>query len=292
MKTKRSGKLLSRGLAVLLLVSFFVGCGQVRAEKKPVNTAYNYRDLVVQKNLDDYNPASEATVTVNGVTYTGTYAETTQPFLQQCNSDVYHTYKGDGFSFSIGADDKKFQELTLHTEKQDTCTFNKLECRKVADAIADDYISLDEYTVSYVAYDEHYHYFEYCREVSGFKTFDRMLVGFDCNGDLKQVVLYLLGAFENVKSVKISEQIAQKALEESSRKNYLENYPDSGKADLIRVQIDSAEYLTMTDAQQCALRVFFQSGLTTEYGEDGDIGGYILTAFVIADHTKRNWFKP
>lgn len=291
MKTKRSGKLLSRGLSVLLLVSFLGGCGQDRAEKKPVNTAYDYRELVIQKNLDDYNPASEATVTVNGVTYTGTYAETTQPFLQQCNSDVYYTYKGDGFSFSIGADDKKFQKLTLHSEKHDTCTFNKTECRKVADAIADDYISLDEYTVSYVAYSEHHHYFDYMREVSGYKTFDRMLIGFDCNGDLIEVDLWLLGAFKNVKSVDISEQIVQQAIEEDIRKTY----EDSGKSDAaeqIRVQINYITALTMTDAQQCAFGVSFQSGFKTEVDEDGDIGGYILNAFVIADHTKRNWFKP
>lgn len=291
MKTKRSKKLLSGALAVLLLVSFLGGCGQARVEKKPVNTPYNYRELVVQKNLDDYNPASEATVTVNGVTYTGTYAETTQPFLRQCNSDVYYTYKGDGFAFSIGADDKKFQELTLHTEKQDTCTFNKIECRKAADAIADDYISLDEYTVSYQEYTEHHHYFDYYRKVSGYKTYDRMLIRFDCNGDLIEVDLWLLGAFENVKSVNISEQIAQQVLEDDQRKSFEE----SGKSDAaerLRVQIDYIAALTMTDAGQCAASVSYKTGFFNEDTKDVDFGGWIYSAYVIADHTKQNWFKP
>lgn len=284
----RSRKLLSRGLSAILLISFLGGCSQDCTEKKAVHTAYAAQELIVQKSLDQYSAPSEATVTVNGVTYTGTYAATTQPYIEICNSNVYHTYKGDGFTFRIGADDKKFQQLTLHSEKHDTCTFNKTECREAADAIADDYISLDEYTVSYAAYTEHHHYFDYYREVSGYKTYDRMLIGFNCNGDLIDVDLWLLGTFENVKDVNIDEKIVQQAIEESVRKDL----EDRGSAELDRVEINSMGYLTKTDAVQCAMGVSYQYSLKTECVENGNVGGFKYTMFVIADHTKRNWFKP
>lgn len=284
-------KMLAASLSIALAVSILTGCSQDSENKRELNAAYFPSEYpVIRAKLDDYTAPSEATVVVNGITYTGTYAKTTQPDVDTfCSSHVYHTYKGDGYEFLISAQNGEFRELCMDYTKVAACTFCKEKCREKADAIADDYISLDDYSVT-ESIDEgedghSYHTFDYSREVSGMKTSDRAIIRFNCNGDLYYVSLMQIGAFENVKSVIIDKETVKKAVE----KRVKNDYKRIGK-EFSRVEISYGERLIKTEANQCAVFVLVRNYYKTEDGEQGE--GKILPMLVIVNYRKHNWFKP
>lgn len=133
MKNRRRLEVL---LAAILIVSLLGGCGQNEVKKGRTNTAYYLGEAVwPYKDSDHYTAPNEATVTVNGITYTGTYDKSDDlcfplPY-------VFHYYEGDGFLFGIGAHDGKCYSLLLDDYPEvEVCTFDATHGRETADAIA------------------------------------------------------------------------------------------------------------------------------------------------------------
>ena len=164
----------------------------------------------------------------------------------------------------------------------------------MADAIVDDYISLDEYQVKQPDSDSHSHSYRYYREVDGIETSDYIEIGFDCSGDFRGYSYGQLGAFKNVKRVDIDMENIEKAIEKRWKEFYAENKMLSNY-DFTGYEIkDSKLCLVKTEANQCALRFMVSSSHEGRKQGDGTYitGGRLMQMVVIIDYEKYDWFKP
>jgi len=246
-------RLLSVLLVVLLVIPCLSGCNQTNTEKSNINTAYfKGEGIWPEKDLGAYTAPEEATVTVNGVVYTGRYSETTQPL--STSPEVFYWYEGNGFRFRIGADDGRFYQLSLDTPDVEGCTLDTARGRAIADAIADDYLVLDGYTVRESMWettdaDHTAHTYSYYRTVNGIETTDGLSVTLNCHGELDNISLWQPGAFENVKSAVIDEEKINHAIE-----NRLRQACSEIGLQYTRFEIRNTEwYLLKTEEDQCVL---------------------------------------
>lgn len=282
-------------LCVVLAVSFFGGCSQNGATKGEINTAYFVGDPVWPMLYTDHyyytdEIPNEATVTVNGITYTGTFNSLDQLCYQL--PYVFFDYKGDGFYFQIGAHDEKCYSFWLDHQEVEVCKFDISHGRKTADAIADDYISLNEYQVKQPELESdtgvHSHSYKYYREIDGIETSDYIIIGFDCNGDLRGFRFGQLGAFKNVKRVDIDEEKVKKAIEVKSK----ELYKDSQLVFTGYEIRDPEGYLIKSEADQCVLSYTVSTSHEQKGEEYNTVGGRLFRMVVIVDYEKHDWFKP
>ena len=282
-------RLLQVVISLIVAILILGGCGQNGAKKGKIYTAYfQGEDVWPYNDPERYAvPDDEATIVVNGVTYTGVYQSTLA--VNGITSDVFYEYTGAGFEFSINARDQKFHSLRLSPPKEKVCTLDASHGREIADAIADDFISLEDYQViestPHAIYNTHQ--YEYYREVNGIKTKDCIIIEIDCSGNLNSVVLWQLGAFENVKSVAIDEEKAKAAIEEKCREYYTDE-----RRDFTSCEIRNSELLLVkTEANQCALH-FRVAPRYQDKDSERDTGDWVQLMLVIVDYEKYDWFKP
>ena len=173
----------------------------------------------------DASAPAEISVAFNGVTYTGNYewSETRMP-----NAFVSHIYKqklenGDTVRFRIHAQTHELTFISINHKMEESASLEEAECRKIADAVADDYISLKDYKVkvdSNKDYDYRSYTYTYYREVSGYETTDRIRIVVKGNGVISSCDKSMVGTFKNVKRLAIDEEKATVAVSEKLKDIY------------------------------------------------------------------------
>lgn len=174
---------------------------------------------------DDATAPAEMSVTFDGVTYTGNYKRS---YTMMPNTFVRHVYNGkteDGtlVYFEVHEKTQDLMSVWFVGGFEQTTPKKESECRKIADAIADDYISLKDYKVKLEPYDR-YDYtsytYTYYREVSGYETADRMRIVVGTDGMVKSCDVSQLGIFKGVKKLVVDEEKATAAIEAKLQEMY------------------------------------------------------------------------
>lgn len=171
---------------------------------------------------DDATAPAEMSVTFDGVTYNGTYQRsyTTMP-----NTFVSHRYKGKTengktVNFSVHAQTHKLAFISISYKLVQEATKDEDECRKIADAIADDYISMKDYKVKVDKNESLSYTYTYYREVSGYETADRMRIVVGGDGVVRSCDVSQLGTFKGVSKLAIDEEKATVAIEAKLQEMY------------------------------------------------------------------------
>ena len=206
-------------LCFVLLLMSFVGCGdEYNGEyvALQVGVSYGVDSGKHAREVEFWNRSEEgedapksATVTFNGRTYSGDYDDSS---LRLPDLYVSHYYKSGNVQFSI---DGKEGELVSISFAYDFARGGRTqeECRPIADAIADDYISLSEYKFDVTVVEHPLQYtFTYYREISGYQTADRLSISIDGTGRIRSFRKGAIGSFEDIESVPIDEKKAEEAI--------------------------------------------------------------------------------
>ena len=268
-------KILAVLLSLVLILSAFGGCTQ---SKLRAYSAYSSFDKIWTEYESTYTPPSEASVTFNGVTYTGTYSGLT--FRTSEYYYEFYSYRGDGVSFDVDAKGRLFS-LSLEHQEDKTCTFDEACWRKAADEVADNYISLDNYRVEYVVTEYfHLHEYRYERDLgSGYSGID-VIIGMNCSGEICYFRHNI--AFENVKSVVVERDKVQKAVDQCMKETYGDRFS--------RWEIRFLS-LIKTVSNQCGLNCILEAYENYGNGKETE-SKEIIEIIVIVDHEKFNPFKP
>ena len=262
-------------LALLLCSAF--GCASPQPSEPPKSAGVTYRQYLMGtedhesgnvysrwsiENTWEHQDASapkEATVDFNGKRCTGQYDYTTVDIPATYPA---HRYRGDGFSFAINAETGKlvwFEELGTTDAVCDPQT-----CRDIADAFARQYISIDEYTVT-VTQKQSACKYEYCRQVNGIRTSDRMVVWVEGDGTVSAFRLYEPRAFDGVTAV-FDEEKAFQVLKDEIEKAYK---GDSGE---IIIEVNDRELVKLHDGRTAMIYdVSVEHGIGSEGLEFGGI---------------------
>lgn len=218
---------------------------------------------------DDPAAPAEVSVTFNGATYTGSYW---MSYTWMPNPFVSHAYKqkledGMRVEFRINS---KTGELTFisiyYVEPEQTTQVEEAQCRKTADAIADDYISLKDYKVR-VDIEEGYGYgYTYYREVSGYETTDMMRVYVDNNSKSISCDIAMVGTFKDVKKLEIDEEKAAAAIEEKLQQLYGE----------VEYTVQRKEWVKTPDGQYGRLY-----RLKVRNKDDNPMGGFLTDLLLV-----------
>ena len=264
-------KILAVLLSLVLIVSTFAGCAPY--------TAYSSNDEIWSEYKNTYTPPSEASVTFNGMTYTGTYSGSTNKYSDYRYE--FYSYEGDGVSFEVDANGR-LCTLSLDHQENEVCAFDEVRWRKVADELADDYISLDTYQVRYVVNeDPHLHEYRYERDIGSDRSMCDIRIMTNCSGE----ICFFNHAidFENVKSVDADEDKVQRAVDKYMKKQ--KRFGDK----YTRWEI-GATALTKTSSNQCAVlcRVLPYYIGVCGYEHCADV----IDIIVIVDHEKYDPSKP
>lgn len=220
--------LISIFVAVILLLSLFLAFFTKPIVLYKAKLWYEYdiwssfREHCEPLREQDETAPKEATVTFNGVTYTGAYDSTMAvapyPFKM-------HQYDGDNVYFDINSDTGELVSISLTRDTmQYISTVDEEYCRQIADALADDYIDLKKYKVESEKLDFYDNFrcrFNYYREIGGYKTADGLEIIVDGNGEILLFRSYILGSFSNVLHVKkLDEDKVDETLNEAILKFY------------------------------------------------------------------------
>ena len=264
-------KILAVLLSLILILSAFSGCTQSELRAYSV---YYVEDEIWAEYKSAYTPPSEASVTFNGVTYTGTYYGSTHDHYYQY---AFYYYEGDGVSFAVDTKGRLCR-LSLDYQENKTCTFDEVRWRKAADELADDYISLDTCQVSpVVTEDAHLHEYRYKRDLGcDYSIFD-IIIRMNCSGEVCYFDYAL--EFENVRSVDADEGKVQKAVDKYMSKN----------KEFSRWEI-RATALFKTSSNQCAVYCSVWPYSIDIDGNERSRAGFGLV--VIVDHEKYDPSKP
>ena len=161
----------------------------------------------------DVSAKQSVSVEFNGVTYSGEYLYSA---VWLPNTYLSHKYDGDKMYFEVNADTGALCSIMFAYEPSENATISEADCKKIADAIADDYVSLSDYKVDVTRseiYDNFICTYKYYREVSGYKTSDYLTVSIDGNGGVTSFRTYMLGSFENVGKVSLNKNEEKVAIE-------------------------------------------------------------------------------
>ena len=279
----RNNRFIAILIAVILVLLSVSGCdqGTKYAPYTALRVATEGNAAWPEPNIIgfEYSGPSEVSVTVNGVTYTGTYADSgiSMPFYY----DIDHEFRGDGFEFHIREGNGKLVDLRVEVTEPSGEALDASRLRQIADSIADDYIPLKNSKVEIKELDYTSEVqFRYYRTVQEYVTGEWVLVRLNSSGELTLLMLSAPDAFENVKRIHIDENKAEKALDEKLNEMYKEIGLSGGES---TYRIDDKEII-MTVNNQCAL--LYEIVLN---------GSHISERFymlVIVDHEKYNPFKP
>lgn len=235
--------------------------------------AGTYEALLIDwyETYQDPTAPENATVTFNGVTYTGTYQETMdllpQPYIQ-------HTYRGDKYEFSIRSDTGKLCEFKDRLPLKDMSTVDKSYCRQLADSIVDDYFDLDEYLVKEecsVHGENYIMTYTYYKDFDGYQSADRYWIRINGNGEVEYFTMYGAGSFADVKRVSVNEKKVKKAIKEK-----LEEIYAGTTVPVEKFEIQSEGLLLKMEDGSCAV-----------YFDVGGIGQGALMFAVKVDYIKK-----
>lgn len=226
----------------LMLISYICGCAE---ENKPENIEYvvlevgngdsddggkHTSEVPVWDNSkttshSDSTAPAEVTVDFNGKSYTGEYVRSV---TRVPNLFVSHRYKceSENVFFEINGSTGELVDLVYAGKYADESTVDEAYCRKIADAVAKQYVNLDEYKVEIASREEirsnyacAFHYF---REIDGYKSYDCLNIAVDGNGNVVSFELGDIGSFSGVSSVKHEKDTALKEIEAKLAKIYTE----------------------------------------------------------------------
>lgn len=201
----------------------------------------------------------ELSVHFGGQTYSGTY---TSSSIQIPKTYRSHHYKGEGVSFSVSEEGELTGLAFTHTVSS-IQTVTEEECRRIADAIAEDYIDLDAYLVD-VSTRAHYsntiYTFVYDRRISGYETSDRLSVTVDGNGRVCSFTKMNVGSFDRVKEVKINTERALAAIDKKMAEIYQNDSSYQG------YDVESVMLVMLSD-KRCALLYTLNGHHGSTHGE-------------------------
>ena len=174
---------------------------------------YMLSGIKVGTSYQDVTAPAEAVVTFQGQTYSGTY---NQSSVRTLNLYVSHKYTSDDAFFEINAKTGQLSSILIMKEFAHQATLDESACRQIADAIADDYITLSDYQVTLSTqdyYENQLYSYMYYREVNGYKTSDQIHVVLDGNGVLSSFTMYMPGAFAAPQAMVYNKDLADAALQ-------------------------------------------------------------------------------
>jgi len=171
----------------------------------------------------DKSAPSQATVSFNGITYTGTYMRSV---VRVPNLYVSHRFKGDNVFFEINAETGELSSITFAYEPLKQASLDKKSCEDIAKSIADKYINLDAYTMDVSTsriYDNYLYSFNFYKEINGYKTADSLTVVVDGNGNINSFAAKMIGSFSNSESVYLDNEKMSIAIDEKLNMIYANN---------------------------------------------------------------------
>ena len=161
----------------------------------------------------DAKADEKASIIFNGITYFGDYQRSA---IKIPNLYTSHRYKGDKVYFEVNSITGELASITFVYEPSVTASMSQEQCKKIADSIADDYISIVEYRVDITeqSIESNYLYtFTYYREVSGYKTADSLTISIDGNGNISSFGKAMLGSFDEIESVSVDDKKAKNTID-------------------------------------------------------------------------------
>ena len=270
-------------LSLVLILSAFVGCSLNLKKEAPYTVYYDGYSMWSEslRDLGDYVAPSEATITFNGKTYTGKHIKTEQGaglvYL------AYSDYEGEGFSFQLNVDDGSLLRFSLDCPENTAGTFDAVQGRSVADALADDYISLDKYQVIQDGTGEHKHDYHYVRYVEEIRTRSEVRIEMNCDGTVCYFHQFNTEDFDNVKSVSINEKRVKKAVEKKLEEAGL-------RFDSFEIKDSAPTMLLRTPTNQVA--AFYRIVLYRLDDNGNKLSDGMTSVAVVIPFKKYNPFKP
>lgn len=276
MKTKIS-RILSLCLFGLLLSLSAFGC-QKQAESEPM---YRLTRLIGGGSYEDSSAPREASVTFEGVTYTGVYYETKAYNGRRSSRHCYEIADESVpvLSFALDASTGELRELNTRVKGHEVVIGDMETMRARADAIAAGFVDLNderlEVTVEESA-DGSNVIFSYDIVINGYDTMDRCSVTLGkWNPDRVVVYSWMPGAFADTTSVTVDEQKLSEAVEAKVNELY------GGVHEIDGWEI-KYKTLTKTEDGKTALRIVVNVDWKVQLAEvSGDVcSGESLTFLV------------
>ncbi len=176
----------------------------------------------------DEKAAENASVTFNGITYSGIYqcSATKVPNLY-----VSHRYKGDKVFFEVNGTTGELTLISFVYEPSELASLSQEQCMTIANSIVDDYIDLNEYRIevsSQPIYSNTLYAFTYYREISGYKTADNLTIAIDGNGNVSSFGKKMLGSFDEIETVSVNSTKATATIEAKLESIYKGNSKRKG----------------------------------------------------------------
>ena len=128
---------------------------------------------------------------------------------------ISHKYKANGAHFEINAESGELCAWTAINPDRPDATISAEKCRPIADSIAKDYISLNDYKVRerLITDDGNFYAkYTYYKEIDGLPTSDSMIVSIDGNGCLSSVRILNLGSADYTQTKTINQDAAMTAV--------------------------------------------------------------------------------
>ncbi len=229
---------------ISLLMIIMCGCGQERTAPDNLTESVEYAvfelegfdandagdhivEYVLEESVDQNAvPPQYTTITFGDKTYTGEY-----------RTRYKHTF-GDSYKYSF---DNGFFEINQATGNFMGIMFNdavkinasgSIDCRKIADAVAEKYINIDDFYVTeekieLLSSDDYNYCYEYLRMINGYKTTDNLSVVVNRNGEIKSFFIKTLNSFENITEYKFDDVKINAAIE-TKLKSIYKNQPWQG----------------------------------------------------------------
>lgn len=200
-------RLIALFLIAVLLVPVLCGCTQKKYEPYTVLEAGSeeLKAIYTYVNEEDYTAPEQMTVKVNGKKYTGAF-----DYKYAGGNDVMLVYEGENCRFTVSAIGGELLHFSRQRLPEATKEISSKEARRIADAIADDYINISDYEVTCV---EQFNRFIYTRFISGYRTSEELKIELREDGELESIELNDIGAFKRVEGVNIDQDKLYEALD-------------------------------------------------------------------------------
>lgn len=192
----------------------------------------------------DVTANAKASVTFNGLSYSGDYQRSATKIP---NLYVSHRYKGDKVFFDVNGDTGELTLISFVYEPSETSSLSQEQCRTIADSIADDYIDINDYRVgtsSQPIYSNFVYTFTYYREISGYKTADRLTVSIDGNGNVSSFGKSMLGSFDGIEAVSVDDEKAKNTIDAKLESIYRGNTKRKSHSvkNVVLIMLDDSTY--------------------------------------------------
>ncbi len=188
------------------------------------------------------NAPKTFTVEFNGTTYNGEYVDTILGGGYGC---IYNEYSCEGVVFGINSETEELVSISLAKTKTPYKKLDEKGCLEVANAVADDYIKLENYKVETtitIGGDGYGYVFTYYREFNGIKAKDEIHITVFC-GRVTGFVSRMANSFSKVLYVaKPNDEKAKKVIYRELNKKIEEGeLPGKMGVDKINFEIQQDE---------------------------------------------------